>query len=124
MAQAVKDENAEHPIATAWRPALREIVKSFVRGDFVLSARIDNVAPVPEGTARQIRDYIADYGETLVELPDETWATSVAQWNADFWSILVDLWTARSGRSDMVLDANVFKAGDGFRIEIHLVYVP
>jgi hypothetical protein len=121
---AVKDENAAHPIATAWRPTLREIVKAFVRGDYALTKQINSVAPVSKSSATQIRGYIADYGETLVELPDETWTTSLAQWMGSFWEILVDLWTAETGRSDMVLHAQVFEAKGGFRIKIHAVYVP
>lgn len=120
----VKDENAAHPIATAWRPTLRAIVKAFVRGDHALTEPIDFVAPVSKSSVTQIRGYIADYGETLIELPDKTWTTSVAQWMGSFWEILVDLWTAESGRSDMVLHAQVFESKGGFRIKIHAVYVP
>jgi len=62
--------------------------------------------------------------ETLAELPDETWATSVSQWMGTHWEVLVDLWTVESGKSDLVLDARVFEQETGFRIEIHSVYVP
>jgi hypothetical protein len=37
---------------------------------------------------------------------------------------LVDLWTEREGRSDLVLDAKAYEAGDGWRFAIRLVYVP
>ena len=124
QAPAVKDENAEHPVASAWRPTLCEIVKAFVRGDYALKQRVPSVAPVSAETARQIERYVADYGETLCELPEETWSTSVAQWTGSHWDVLVDLWTVESGRSDMVLDARVSETPDGFSIEIHLVYVP
>jgi hypothetical protein len=40
------------------------------------------------------------------------------------WEVLVDLWTVESGPSDMVLHADVFEVENGFRIEIHAVYVP
>jgi hypothetical protein len=120
----VTNTNAAHSIATAWRPTLREIVKAFLRGDYALTEPIEFVAPVSRSSATQIRGYIADYGETLIELPDETWTTSVAQWMGGFWEILVDLWTAESGRSDMVLHAQVFEAKGSFRIKLHAVYVP
>ena len=120
----VKDPNGSHPIASAWRPTLRSIVNAFVRGDYALAGGVDSVAPVSKRSASQISAYIAEYGETLVELPDATWATSVSQWMGSFWEILVDLWTAESGASDMVLHAKVFEAKDGFRIEVHAVYVP
>ena len=121
---AVKDENAEHPVASAWRPTLCEIVKAFVRGDYALKRQVPSVAPVSAETARQIERYVAAYGETLCELPDETWSTSVAQWMGSHWDVLVDLWTVESGCSDMVLDARVSETHDGFSVEIHLVYVP
>jgi hypothetical protein len=121
---AVKDANAAHPIASAWRPTLREIVKAFVRGDYALAKEIKSVAPVTKSSATQIRAYIAEYGETLVALPDETWTTSVSQWMDGFWEILVDLWTTESGASDMVLHAQVFEAKEGFRIKVHAVSVP
>jgi hypothetical protein len=121
---AVKDENVEHPVASAWRPTLCEIVKAFARRDYALKQRVPSVAPVSDKTARQVERYVADYGETLCELADETWATSVAQWTGSRWDVLVDLWTVESGRSDMVLDARVSETPDGFSIEIHLVYVP
>ena len=73
--------------------------------------------------AKQIED-VAEYGETLVELPHDTWTTSVAQWLGTRWDVLVDLWTEGEGRSDLVLHARVFEANGGYRYEVHLVYVP
>jgi hypothetical protein len=65
-----------------------------------------------------------DYGETLVELPRETWESSVAQWMGAHWDVLVDLWTEGEGRRDLVLDARVHETESGFRFEVRLVYVP
>jgi hypothetical protein len=124
LQEPVKDEDAAHPIASAWRPTLREIVSAFVRGDYALSGGVHFVAPVSASTVDQIRKYIADSGETLAELPNETWRTSVSQWMGTHWEVLVDLWTVESGESDMVLSARVFEVGDGFRIEIDSVHVP
>ena len=45
----------------------------------------------------------------------------MSQWMEGFWEILVDLWTAESGASDMVLHAEVFEAKDGFRFKVHAV---
>jgi hypothetical protein len=122
--EAVKDEEAEHPIAAAWRAALKDVVKAFVRGDYQLSVAVPNVDPIPQADADQIKAYIADYGETLIELPDETWQTSVAQWQGRHWDILVDLWTQESGCSDMVLAARVFERDAGYRIVVDSVHVP
>ena len=122
--EAVKDGERQRPVASAWRPTFRAIVEAFVENDHALARGIAGVEPVPPPLARQIAEYVAGYGETLIELPEETWKTSASMWYDDHWNVLVDLWTAESGRSDMVLDARVFEAGDGFRFEIHLVYVP
>jgi hypothetical protein len=121
---AIKDEDAQHVVASAWRPTLFQIALAFVEGDYSLRRGVPSVAPVGASTARQIASYISDYGETLVELPEEAWTTSVSQWMGIHWDVLVDLWTAESGRSDMVLSVRVFETGDGFHIEVDSVHVP
>lgn len=122
--QSMKDETAAHPIATAWRPAFREIVKAFVAGDYSLERGIVSVEPVSSKTADSIQASIDAYGETLAELPEEAWTTSVSQRISTHWDVLVDLWTVESGRSDMVLHSRVFEEGESFRVEVYLVYVP
>lgn len=121
---ALRDPDAARPIAGAWRPMLREVVRCLARGYYGLAQGVRGVEPVAASTAEQIRDYLADYGATLVELPDPTWETSVAQWMGTHWEVLVDLWTAEEGRSDLVLKGRVVETGGGPRLTIHLVYVP
>jgi hypothetical protein len=121
---AVKDETAQHPVAGSWRPSLRKVVQAFVRGDYGLSASVLGVEDVSEETREQIREYIADYGATLVELPEKAWKTSVAQWMGTHWDVLVDLWTAEEGRSDLVLSCKVYESDQGYRIALYMVYVP
>jgi len=120
----MKDEDAAHPVATAWRPTLREIVKALAEGDYGLTRGVVAVAPVSAATAERIRGYIASYGETLTELPDESWQSSISQWMRTHWEVVVDLWTVESGRSDLVLSMSVFETDDGFRFEIDSVHVP
>jgi len=122
--EPIKDEDRAHPIADAWRPVLREIVRALVEGDYALSRTVPSVAPVAKKTAEQTRAYVADYGEELVELPDDTWTTSVCQWMGTRWDVLLDLWTRDSGASDLVLGLRVFEADAGFRFEVQLLYVP
>ncbi|HYO78319.1 MAG TPA: hypothetical protein VE010_17805 [Thermoanaerobaculia bacterium] len=124
VSPAVKDLGSEHPVAVAWRRTFHSIVEAFAEGDFTLSRGVSHVRPVDADTAQQMRAYIADYGATLVALPDDTWNTSLAQWYGVFWEVLVDLWTAEEGRSDLVLDARVYEAADDFEVQIHLIYVP
>jgi hypothetical protein len=121
---ALKDEEQQHPVASAWRPALREIVKALATGDHTALLGSTAVAPVGAAVADQIREYVADYGETLVELPDDAWTTSVSQWMGTHWDVLVDLWTAESGASDLVLFVRVHEAEEGFRVHVDSVHVP
>jgi hypothetical protein len=120
----MKDEHKAHPVAGSWRPTLRKIVEALAEGDFGLSSGIPDVPPVAHATADQIREYLADYGETLAELPDETWGRSVSQWMGPYWDVLVDLWTIESGESDLALSVRVFEAREGFRFEVDSVRVP
>jgi hypothetical protein len=121
---AVKDDENAHPVAGAWRRTLRDIVQAFAEGDFALSRGVRHVRPVNAETAEHLRSCVTGYGATLTPLPEEAWNTSVAQWYGGFWDVLVDLWTAEEGRSDMVLDARIYEVGDHFEIQIHFIYVP
>jgi len=120
---AVKD-GADRAIATEWRPILCDIVRALVRGDYALSGCGRHVRLRTPDVAEHMQTYIAGYGATLVDLPEETWSTSIAQWSGAHWNVFVDLWTAEEGRSDMILDLRVFEGEPGFQFEVHLVYVP
>lgn len=120
----LKDGNAQQPIPSAWRSTIREIVHAFVLGDYRIGTPIAGVRPIPAQDARQIEDYIRDYGETLVDLPDDTWDSSVCIWLGTRWDALVDLWTVSEGRSDLVPHLHVSEAEGGFAFEVHMVYVP
>ncbi|WP_431125476.1 DUF7668 domain-containing protein [Flagellimonas flava] len=119
-----KNEEEELPIPHLWRPTFKEIVNAFVQKDYGLSAGINNVKPVSENTAEQIKEYIEDYGEVLVELPDETWNTSVYICYGSYWNVLIDLYTEEEGLSDLVLNAEVREINNDYQFEIRLVYVP
>ncbi|MBS1902954.1 hypothetical protein [Plasticicumulans sp.] len=121
---AIKDEETERPIPSAWRSVIREIVGAFVRHDYLLSAGIPRVAQVSTETATHIQNYIQDYGATLIDLPEETWSSSVCIWMGTEWEALIDLWTVSEGRSDLVLSLHVTDADDGFFYKIYMVYVP
>lgn len=120
--EPLKDSEAEHPVPSRWRPTLREIARRLASFDYSLEG-IPSVE-CADDAAEQIEELVADYGETLVELPEETWETSVSTWTGFHWDVLVDLWTVESGASDMVLHVKVHEDGDGFRFEVHAVYVP
>lgn len=120
----IKDLDAAHPVASKWRPVLAEIVRALARGDYELASGVPGVAPVSTGTAAQIEQGLADHGATLIELPEEAWETSIAQWMGDHWEVLIDLWTQEEGCSDLVLHVVVAESGADDRFSVHLVYVP
>jgi hypothetical protein len=120
----VKNGEEALPVAVAWRPTLCAIVRALAKGDYELTEDIPSVELLPGKTATQIRKYVASYGATLIELPDETWETSCAQWSGSHWDVFVDLWTQEEGRSDMLLQLAVAESDDGYRFKVHLVYVP
>ena len=103
---------------------LRAVVQRFAEGDYCLARGVEGVEPVTAATAEQIRDFLAEYGATLAQLPEDTWRTSVAQWMGTHWQILIDLWSAEEGRSDLVLDGDVIETDEGPRLTIRSVYVP
>lgn len=121
---AVRDPDASHPIAGAWRDMLTGVVHCLVGGDYSLEAGVSGVEPISAATAQQIRSYIAGYGATLIGLPGDTWQSSVAQWYGTYWDVLVDLWTAEEGPSDLVLSGRISETDTGPRLTVHMVYVP
>ena len=125
MSEHASDNEEAQPVPEAWRALLRCVVAAFARGDFSLSQGIERVKAISPVCAAQVRDCLASYGETLVELPDVTWETSVAQLvSSGRCDVLVDLWTAESGRSDLVLSGWFDSDASDAVFEVHLVYVP
>ncbi|WP_405055790.1 hypothetical protein OG474_23970 [Kribbella sp. NBC_01505] len=123
---AVREEG-ETAVPHAWRGTLGAIVDSLIRGDACIGQGIDNVDPLPEDTSTSCRENVAAYGPvTLIPLPEATWDTSIAMWwHENRWNCLVDLWTAEEGRSDLVLELQVFEDPKTFfRFNPQLVYVP
>lgn len=119
-----QNEEEELPIPHEWRKTFQAIVKAFVKYDYELSAGIKNVKSISGNTAKQIKEYIDDYGEQLIELPNETWDTSVYICYGDYWNVLIDLFTEDEGHSDLVLKAEVREVKGEYIVEVQLVYVP
>lgn len=119
-----KNEEEELPIPHVWRPTFKAIVSAFVRKDYRLGSSVKNVSPVSENRAEQIKEYVEDYGELLIELPEETWDTSVYICYGNYWNVLIDLYTKGEGLSDLVLNAEVGESNNEYLFEIKLVYVP
>ncbi|WP_160151715.1 hypothetical protein [Microbulbifer sp. ALW1] len=119
-----KNDEIEGPIPTVWRPLFSSVVDCFVKKDYQISGGIEGVSSISTETARHIKDYIQDYGERLIPLPDETWESSVCIYMGNHWDVLIDLWTVGEGRSDLVLGAQVSEIDRGYVVDIGTVYVP
>ena len=115
-----KNEEEELPIPHLWRPTFKAIVSAFVKSDYRLNTGVKNVSPVSENTAEQIKEYIEDYGEELVELPNESWDTSVYIFYGSYWNVLIDLFTKDEGLSDLVLNAEVREVKGEYITDIQL----
>ena len=81
----LKDPGDAHPVGDAWRPTLEEVVKALAEGDYELSQRPPCVLPVSAKVAEQMRAYVADFGEELIELPKDAWAAAQCQWMRCTW---------------------------------------
>ena len=121
---AVKNEADQQAIPTAWRPVLTQVVSALKNGDYGLKVGVPGVGRISIETAEHIRESICAYGATLVELPEESWESSVCMWYGTHWDALIDLWTEGEGRSDLVLSARIAEETNGYSFHVHMVYVP
>ena len=110
----------QRPVPLEWRPALQRAANAFMARNFTLQG-LAGVEPTSASSASQVSEYLADYGATLVSLPEETWSSSVCIWSGHHWDVLVDLWTEEEGRRDLVMHAHVAPSGV---VSVHAVYVP
>lgn len=118
----LKDGQSQQPVPSVWRNTFKEIVEAFKQGDF--AREIAGVRPVSAADAEAIAASIEGYGAQLVNLPEETWRTSVCQWMGAHWDVIVDLFTEEEGASDLILHLRVYEEGSAYAFEVHLVYVP
>jgi len=85
---------------------------------------ISGVCAIPAEQQARIADNIKEYGAHPVELPEQSWDTSVCQWMGGYWDALIDLFTEEEGRSDLVLSLRVTERVGGYRFEVMSVHVP
>lgn len=120
----VYDEETASQVPTVWRETLIRIVEAFKNNDLAAINHIKGVQNIELEHLQDIAENITDYGETLVSLPDETWETSQALWMGFCWYVILDLFTEREGRSDLILSIRVFETDGVFEYSIQDIYVP
>jgi hypothetical protein len=119
-----KDEHHQQPVPPEWRETFRSVVEAFRSGDLRLSAGVEHVAPIDAALADLIAGNLSAYGGRLASLPEETWATSVCQWQIGYWEVLMDLFTEEESAVDLVLHAHVQEKSAHYAFEVLSVYVP
>jgi hypothetical protein len=121
MVPVMRDEHRQQPVPTDWRPTLKAVADAFAVGG---PLQVPKVRPISPECALSATKNVANYGATLVRLPEEAWRTSVCQWMRSYWDVLVDLYTAEEGSSDLVLAVRVFELGADFEFEVESIHVP
>ncbi|MBV8656383.1 MAG: hypothetical protein JO142_01020 [Burkholderiales bacterium] len=117
------DESKQCSVPTAWRATLSTIVAAFKDGDFRLERGIEGVNVISADRATAIAHNIASCGLRLTDLPEESWQTSVCQWQRDYWDVLVDLFTIEEEASDLSMLVRVHQANTGYVFDVVSVYV-
>ena len=94
-------------------PALKDIVYQLVVGDYAGLEERGFIAPSWGGglstSAAEIAGVIEGYGATLIDIPDEAFATTKAEGSA---GVAFNLWTAEEGQSGMTLHVRVVQDVD------------
>jgi hypothetical protein len=114
------------PIPERWRPALAWVVDRLVAGDYVGLAREGFVPHASGSDDTGIGYWIEQYPATLVSLPEEAWAGAERGRcvdDPDSWWVIVELWTAEEGRSDLSMEAIVREQDGELRISLDNVHV-
>ena len=85
-----------------------------------------NVTAAPDELVRTVRRSIAEYGRTLIALPDQAFdlaeSGTVTARPGEWW-IVVPMWTAEQGRSDLSLELAAVPTHDGHRLEVTDLHV-
>ena len=121
------------PIPRALRPVLSAVVDRLVAGDYDGLKR-DGVDPHED---RDLGLWIREYGRApgtdepgrarLVPLPEEAWDSAEVIFEEPgpprFWAVVVDLWTAEEGRSDLSMEADVTETSTGLAVVVNDIHV-
>jgi hypothetical protein len=107
----------------SFRKPVAEITAVLARGDFDALEADGRAGRVG---ADGLRQAVAEYGRTLIELPDAAYELADAgpvSTEPGQWWVVVPMWTAEEGRSDLSLELSAIPSGDGHRFEIDDLHV-
>lgn len=101
-------------------------MERLVAGDYAGLARDGFVPHATHPNDPSIGEWIERYPATLVPLPAEAWTVAERGRcvdDPDTWWVVVALWTAEEGRSDLSMEALVHEQDGEVRVEVHDVHV-
>jgi hypothetical protein len=111
------------PVPDGLRAPITDLVEALVRGDF---DSLEEDGRAGRVGADGLRRSITEYGRTLVVLPNEAFdlveAGMVTARPREWW-IVVPMWTAEEGRSDLSLELAAVPTQDGHRLEVTDLHV-
>jgi len=119
-----KDDGMEHAIPSQWRPIIKGIVDALRHNTSFREEAGILIKELPSSEYEGIFRNIRSYGGSLAELPEDTWSTSVCQWQDGYWELLVDLFTNEEGLSDLALFLKVEEERDRYIFTVQSVHVP
>lgn len=103
----------------------REVVELLVAGEY---EQLENLTKSRRLSADELRSAVDDYGERLCLPPrhvfEEVDALELTGSIPAKWSVRIDLWSVREGRSDLSLEMTLAAAdGDAMEVEIDNIHV-
>jgi hypothetical protein len=119
-----RNEELEQAIPVEWRPAIMEIVEA-IRNRNLRSRNVSGYeVSVDPAEIEDIYRGVDYYGDTLVSLSEDTWQTSVCRWMGSYWHLLIDLFTAEEGLSDLVLFLDVYEHESSTTFKVQSLHIP
>jgi hypothetical protein len=104
--------------------ATQTVLDHLVRGEYTQLATLTNGVRLSE---EQMEEAIRQYGCHLVSHPESAYAlldiVEVRGARPRQWSVVIPLWTAEEGRSDLSLELTVIEQPSGARIELDDIHV-
>lgn len=112
---------SETALPASMKPVLRDLVHELVVGNY---AGLEADGRAGDRSAEVLRQAIADYGRTLIELPDEAFERKNASayrllGEPARWAVEIALWTLEEGRSEATVQAKP----DGTSAEVEDIHV-
>lgn len=110
------------PADWPFEPQVRDVVASLVRGDY---AAVERLSGGVQLRAEHLAHAVGAYGRRLVVPPPGAAPLDVVEClDGTGWSVVVPLWTAEEGESDLTLELTVRRGPDGaHRIEVDSLHV-